>query len=149
MPGLDGLRAIAVAAVIAFHLGLSWAPGGLLGVGVFFTLSGYLITDLLLGSWESSGGLKLREFWARRARRLLPALFVMLAVVTIWVAIASPSQLGPLRGDVGAASLYVSNWWLAFQHVSYFARFGPPSPLGHLWSLAVEEQFYLIWPWLV
>ncbi len=149
MPGLDGLRAIAVAAVIAFHLGLSWAPGGLLGVGVFFTLSGYLITDLLLGSWESSGGLKLREFWARRARRLLPALFVMLAVVTIWVAIASPSQLGPLRGDVGAASVYISNWWLAFQHVSYFARFGPPSPLGHLWSLAVEEQFYLIWPWLV
>ena len=149
MPGLDGLRAIAVAAVIAFHLGLSWAPGGLLGVGVFFTLSGYLITDLLLGSWESSGGLKLREFWARRARRLLPALFVMLAIVTVWVAIASPSQLGPLRGDVGAASVYVSNWWLAFQHVSYFARFGPPSPLGHLWSLAVEEQFYLIWPWLV
>jgi peptidoglycan/LPS O-acetylase OafA/YrhL len=149
MPGLDGLRAIAVAAVIAFHLGLSWAPGGLLGVGVFFTLSGYLITDLLLGSWESSGGLKLRDFWARRARRLLPALFVMLAVVTVWVAIASPSQLGALRGDVGAASVYVSNWWLAFQHVSYFARFGPPSPLGHLWSLAVEEQFYLIWPWLV
>ena len=149
MPGLDGLRAIAVAAVIAFHLGLSWAPGGLLGVGVFFTLSGYLITDLLLGSWESSGGLKLRDFWARRARRLLPALFVMLAVVTIWVAIASPSQLGPLRGDVGAASVYISNWWLAFQHVSYFARFGPPSPLGHLWSLAVEEQFYLIWPWLL
>jgi peptidoglycan/LPS O-acetylase OafA/YrhL len=149
MPGLDGLRAIAVAAVIAFHLNLSWAPGGLLGVGVFFTLSGYLITDLLLGSWESSGGLKLRDFWARRARRLLPALFVMLAVVTIWVAIASPSQLGALRGDVGAASVYVSNWWLAFQHVSYFARFGPPSPLGHLWSLAVEEQFYLIWPWLL
>jgi peptidoglycan/LPS O-acetylase OafA/YrhL len=149
MPGLDGLRAIAVAAVIAFHLGLSWAPGGLLGVGVFFTLSGYLITDLLLGSWESSGALKLREFWARRARRLLPALFVMLAIVTIWVAIASPSQLGPLRGDVGAATVYMSNWWLAFQHVSYFARFGPPSPLGHLWSLAVEEQFYLIWPWLV
>jgi peptidoglycan/LPS O-acetylase OafA/YrhL len=149
MPGLDGLRAIAVAAVIAFHLGLSWAPGGLLGVGVFFTLSGYLITDLLLGSWESSGGLKLRDFWARRARRLLPALFVMLAAVTVWVAIASPSELGALRGDVGAASLYVSNWWLSFQHVSYFARFGPPSPLGHLWSLAVEEQFYLIWPWVL
>ena len=149
MPGLDGLRAIAVAAVIAFHLGLSWAPGGLLGVGVFFTLSGYLITDLLLGSWESSGGLKLRDFWARRARRLLPALFVMLAVVTVWVAIASPSQLGALRGDVGAATVYISNWWLAFQHVSYFARFGPPSPLGHLWSLAVEEQFYLVWPWVL
>jgi peptidoglycan/LPS O-acetylase OafA/YrhL len=149
MPGLDGLRALAVAVVIAYHLGLAWAPGGLLGVGVFFTLSGYLITDLLLSSWESVGHLELRTFWARRARRLLPALFVMLAVVSLWVAVADPQQLGALRGDVVAAMFYVSNWWLAFQHVSYFARFGPPSPLGHLWSLAVEEQFYLIWPWLL
>jgi len=149
MPGLDGLRALAVAAVIAYHLNMPWAPGGLLGVGVFFTLSGYLITDLLLGSWSSSGNLQLRDFWLRRARRLLPALFVMLAAVTIWVALADRSQLGALRGDVFAASTYVSNWWLALQHVSYFARFGPPSPLGHLWSLAVEEQFYLIWPWLL
>ena len=149
MPGLDGLRALAVAAVIAYHLGLSWAPGGLLGVGVFFTLSGYLITDLLLSSWESTGSLQLRTFWRRRARRLLPALFVMLTVVSIWTGLADPTQLGALRGDVAAALAYVSNWWLAFQHVSYFARFGPPSPLGHLWSLAVEEQFYLIWPWLL
>ena len=149
MPGLDGLRALAVAAVIAYHLNLPWAPGGLLGVGVFFTLSGYLITDLLLGSWNATGNLQLRDFWLRRARRLLPALFVMLAAVTIWVALADRSQLGALRGDVFAATGYVSNWWLALQHVSYFARFGPPSPLGHLWSLAVEEQFYLIWPWLV
>src|SRR5580693_7572859 len=121
MPGLDGLRALAVAAVIAYHLGLAWAPGGLLGVGVFFTLSGYLITDLLLSSWESTGSLQLRTFWARRARRLLPALFVMLTVVSIWTALADPSQLGALRGDVAAALAYVSNWWLAFQHVSYFA----------------------------
>jgi peptidoglycan/LPS O-acetylase OafA/YrhL len=149
MPGLDGLRALAVAVVVAYHLGLPWAPGGLLGVGVFFTLSGYLITDLLLSNWESTGSLQLRQFWARRARRLLPALFVMLAAVTIWVAVANPSSLGALRGDVVAATAYVSNWWLAFQHVSYFARFGPPSPLGHLWSLAVEEQFYLAWPWLL
>ena len=149
MPGLDGLRALAVAAVIAYHLNMPWAPGGLLGVGVFFTLSGYLITDLLLGSWHSTGNLQLRDFWVRRARRLLPALFVMLAAVTIWVALADRSQLGALRGDVFAATGYVSNWWLALQHVSYFARFGPPSPLGHLWSLAVEEQFYLIWPWLL
>ena len=149
MPGLDGLRALAVAAVIAYHLGLSWAPGGLLGVGVFFTLSGYLITDLLLGSWESLGRLRLRTFWVRRARRLLPALAVMLVVVSLWVGVAQPSQLGALRGDVVAATFYVSNWWLAFQHVSYFARFTAPSPLGHLWSLAVEEQFYLLWPWLL
>src|SRR5260370_26781851 len=84
MPGLDGLRAIAVLAVIAFHVQLGWAPGGLLGVGVFFTLSGYLITDLLLSPWTTSGRLHLAEFWMRRARRLLPALFVMLAVVAAW-----------------------------------------------------------------
>jgi peptidoglycan/LPS O-acetylase OafA/YrhL/lysophospholipase L1-like esterase len=149
MPGLDGLRAFAVAAVIVYHLGFSWAPGGLLGVGVFFTLSGYLITDLLLGSWEATGSLRLQDFWMRRAKRLLPGLFVMLAVVSVWAAIAQPSQLGPLRGDVAAAAAYVSNWWLMLQHVSYFARFGPPSPLGHLWSLAIEEQFYLLWPWLL
>jgi peptidoglycan/LPS O-acetylase OafA/YrhL/lysophospholipase L1-like esterase len=149
MPGLDGLRALAVLAVVAFHLGVSWAPGGLLGVGVFFTLSGYLITDLLLGEWRSKGAIQLKDFWLRRARRLLPALFVMLIVVAIWVAIADPSQLGALRGDTLAAALYGSNWWLIFHHISYFARFGPPSPLGHLWSLAVEEQFYLIWPFLL
>ena len=149
MPGLDGVRALAVAAVIAYHLGVPWLPGGLLGVGVFFTLSGYLITDLLLAVWESSGRLQLRSFWARRARRLLPALFVMLVVVTTWAAVAQPSHLGELRGEVLAAGLYVSNWWAALAHVSYFARFGAPSPLGHLWSLAIEEQFYLVWPWLL
>ena len=149
MPGLDGVRALAVAAVIGYHLGVPWLPGGLLGVGVFFTLSGYLITDLLLAVWESSGRLQLRSFWARRARRLLPALFVMLAVVTTWAAVAQPSRLGELRGEVLAAGLYVSNWWAALAHVSYFARFGAPSPLGHLWSLAIEEQFYLVWPWLL
>jgi peptidoglycan/LPS O-acetylase OafA/YrhL len=148
MPGLDGLRALAVLAVIAYHLGLGWAPGGLLGVGVFFTLSGYLITDLLLAQ-VASGGMQLGKFWLARARRLLPALFVVLVVVTVWVAIADRSQLPDLRGQVGAAALYVSNWWQIFQHVPYFARFGPPSPLNHLWSLAVEEQFYLLWPWLL
>ncbi len=146
MPGLDGLRAIAVAAVVAYHLGDSWAPGGLLGVGVFFTLSGYLITDLLLAHWEDYGNLGLGEFWLRRARRLLPALAVMLGTVAVWVAVADPSELSMVRGDLVAAAFYVSNWWLIFHHVSYFARFGPPSPLGHLWSLAVEEQFYLVWP---
>jgi peptidoglycan/LPS O-acetylase OafA/YrhL len=149
MPGLDGLRAVAVLAVIAYHLQLPFAPGGLLGVGVFFTLSGYLITDLLLGQHAASGQLRLTEFWLRRARRLLPALFVMLAVVAVWVALLDRAQLPGLRPAMAAAAGYVSNWWLIVQHTSYFARFGPPSPLGHLWSLAVEEQFYLIWPWLL
>jgi peptidoglycan/LPS O-acetylase OafA/YrhL len=149
MPGLDGLRALAVLAVIAYHLGAGWAPGGLLGVGVFFTLSGYLITDLLLGQWVAEGRVRLGDFWLRRARRLLPELFVMLAVVAAWVTLADPDQLAGLRGAVAAAAGYVSNWWLISQHISYFARFGPPSPLGHLWSLAIEEQFYLLWPWLL
>jgi peptidoglycan/LPS O-acetylase OafA/YrhL len=149
MPGLDGLRAVAVIGVVVFHLGFGFLPGGLLGVSVFFTLSGYLITDLLLSEWRSSGALQLGDFWIRRARRLLPALFVMLAVVSIWVSIGDPSQLGALRGDVFSSAVYANNWWLIFHHVSYFEQFGPPSPLGNLWSLAVEEQFYLLWPWLL
>jgi peptidoglycan/LPS O-acetylase OafA/YrhL/lysophospholipase L1-like esterase len=149
MPGLDGLRAIAVLAVIAFHEQLGWAPGGLLGVGVFFTLSGYLITDLLLGQWVTRGRLALADFWGRRARRLLPALFVMLAVVTAWVTVADRARLGALRGADAAAATYSSNWYLIIQGQSYFARFAPPQPLDHLWSLAVEEQFYLAWPWLL
>jgi peptidoglycan/LPS O-acetylase OafA/YrhL len=149
MPGLDGLRAIAVLAVIAYHLNPAWAPGGLLGVGVFFTLSGYLITDLLLGQRAAVGSLRLGDFWLRRARRLLPALFLMLAVVVAWVTLLDRSLLAGLRGDVLAAVGYVSNWWNIIREASYFARFGPPPPLDHLWSLAVEEQFYLIWPWLL
>jgi peptidoglycan/LPS O-acetylase OafA/YrhL len=149
MPGLDGLRALAVLAVIAFHEQLGWAPGGLLGVGVFFTLSGYLITDLLLGQWATQGRLALADFWARRARRLLPALFVMLAVVTAWITLADRARLAGLRGSVVAAATYSSNWYLIAAGQSYFARFAPPAPLDHLWSLAVEEQFYLAWPWLL
>ena len=149
LPGLDGLRALAVIAVIAFHEQLGWAPGGLLGVGVFFTLSGYLITDLLLAQWAATGRLALADFWLRRARRLLPALFVMLIAVSAWVTVADQAQLGRLRGAVTAAATYSSNWYLIIQNQSYFARFAPPAPLDHLWSLAVEEQFYLIWPWLL
>jgi peptidoglycan/LPS O-acetylase OafA/YrhL len=149
LPGLDGLRAIAVLAVIAYHEQLGWAPGGLLGVAVFFTLSGYLITDLLLGQWSSRGTLSLGDFWLRRARRLLPALFVMLAVVTAWVTLFDRARLGALRSAVAAAAAYGSNWYLISGSGSYFARFAPPGPLDHLWSLAVEEQFYLVWPWLL
>jgi peptidoglycan/LPS O-acetylase OafA/YrhL len=143
------LRALAVAAVVAYHLGYGWAQGGLLGVGVFFTLSGYLITDILVGQFAAKGRMKLKDFWMRRARRLLPALFVMLAVVTVWVNGFARSFVPGYRGDVIASAFYVNNWWYIEQHTSYYARFAPPAPLDHLWSLAVEEQFYLVWPWVV
>ncbi|MBO0805110.1 MAG: acyltransferase, partial [Nocardiopsaceae bacterium] len=149
LPGLDGLRVLAVAAVIAYHLGFGWAQGGLLGVGMFFTLSGYLITGILLRQWETTGRVRLKDFWIRRARRLLPALFVMLAAVAVWVDTAARSHLAGLRGDIVASALYVSNWWYISQHASYYAQFSPPTPLDHLWSLAVEEQFYLLWPLLL
>lgn len=149
MAGIDGLRALAVLAVIIYHLNYNWAPGGLLGVGIFFVLSGYLITDILIAEWGRNGRLDMKDFWLRRAKRLLPALFLLLIVVVAGVAIFSPAQMESVRGDAGAAIFYVSNWWLVFHDVSYFEKFGPPSPLGHLWSLAVEEQFYLIWPLLL
>jgi len=148
MPGLDGLRAIAVLAVIAYHLEFGWAPGGLLGVGIFFTLSGYLITDILLAHMARRD-MRLLDFWLGRARRLLPALFLMLVVVVAWVTIFGPAQPGKFRDAVLAAAFYVSNWQLIFQDVSYFARFGAPEPLGHLWSLAIEEQFYIFWPFML
>ena len=146
MAGMDGIRAIAVLAVIAYHLNFGWASGGLLGVGVFFVLSGYLITNLLVAELDRYGHIRFKNFWYRRARRLLPALFIMLAIVISWVTLFHPGEITSLRGDALAAALYFSNWWYIFHHVSYFAKFGPPSPLTHLWSLAVEEQFYLIWP---
>lgn len=149
MSGIDGLRAIAVFAVILYHLNVGFAQGGLLGVGVFFVLSGYLITDILVNQWKQYGNLRLADFWARRARRLLPALLVMLIAVSVFMLITQSTELLSIRGDFIAALLYVSNWWYIFHHVSYFASFGPPSPLSHLWSLAVEEQFYLIWPFLL
>ena len=135
--------------VIAYHVGLGWAGGGLLGVGVFFVLSGYLITDLLVAEYRRNRRIDLRKFWLRRARRLLPALFLMLFVVVGWATLFDSSQLESIRDDLPSAMAYFSNWWFIHQHVSYFARFGPPSPLGHLWSLAIEEQFYLLWPLLL
>jgi len=149
MPGLDGLRAIAVLAVIAFHLEFGWAPGGLLGVGIFFTLSGYLITDILLSQLSKIGRIKLGSFWLARARRLLPALFVMLAVVLAWVTVFGPAQTQQFRDQVVSGIFYVNNWQQIFGDVSYFARFEPPGPLNHLWSLSVEEQFYIVWPFLL
>jgi peptidoglycan/LPS O-acetylase OafA/YrhL len=145
-PGLDGVRALAVFAVIAFHEQFAAFHGGFLGVDVFFVLSGYLITDLLAANWARHGQLDLRGFWIRRARRLLPALAVVLVTVTAAVAVIEPGQLGALRPALLAAVSYSSNWWQALQHQSYFAGFGPPPPLRHLWSLAIEEQFYMVWP---
>lgn len=146
MPGLDGLRALSVMAVIAYHLDFKWASGGFLGVGIFFVLSGYLITDQIVAQWKQNKKLDLKDFWIRRARRLLPAMFVMLAFVSLWLAWFDRSRLIALQGDFISAVLYFNNWWLIFHDVSYFESFGPPSPIGHLWSLAIEEQFYVIWP---
>src|SRR5262245_29463258 len=147
MPGLDGLRAIAVLAVIAYHLGFPWAEGGLLGVGVFFTLSGYLITDILLNQ-VSRGGIRLKAFWMGRARRLLPALFVLLIVVLAWVTLIGPHQPGAFRMEAVSSATYFNNWWLIFHNESYFERFSQ-SPLDHIWSLSIEEQFYILWPFLL
>ncbi|WP_100487965.1 acyltransferase family protein [Sporolactobacillus pectinivorans] len=146
IPSLDGLRAIAVFAVIFYHLGFPWASGGLLGVSVFFVLSGYLITDILLAEWGERGSISLKTFWMRRARRLLPALFFTLAALFIWLLFFRPSMLSSFRDDALAAIFYVSNWWYIFHHLSYFQSYENPSLLTHFWSLGVEEQFYWIWP---
>lgn len=145
-PGLDGLRAIAVAAVVVYHLSASWLPGGFLGVDVFFVLSGFLITSLLVDEWQRCGRIDIRRFYLRRARRLFPALYLMLATVVLVTAVVAPAELGRLRGDVVAALTYVTNWTQILWSQSYFQALGPPSLLEHLWSLAVEEQFYLVWP---
>ncbi len=146
VPGLDGLRALAVAAVVGYHLGVPHLSGGLLGVGMFFTLSGYLITSILLRSWNTKASLGLSTFWLRRARRLLPAVAIVLFVVLVATALFSPEAFGVRGGEALAAGFYVSNWTTIIHGISYFSLFHPPGPLDHLWSLAVEEQFYLVWP---
>ncbi|MBC1545885.1 acetyltransferase [Listeria sp. FSL L7-1435] len=146
VPSIDGLRALAVIAVIAYHLNFSWAKGGFIGVDIFFVLSGYLITNILLTQWEKTQSLQLKQFWIRRFRRLIPAVYVMVVVVVIYAVFFHPEILKNLRGDAIASFFYVSNWWFIFHDVSYFDSFGLPSPLKNLWSLAIEEQFYMIWP---
>src|SRR3954451_9400560 len=153
MPGLDGLRGIAVAAVVLFHLRPEGLPGGFLGVDLFFVLSGFLITSLLLIELDTRrdrrnrGQVDLGRFWARRARRLLPALFILLVAVTFASRRWLPAwQLGRIRGDGLAALAYISNWHDALRNVAYFDSASSPSPFAHLWSLAIEEQIYLLWP---
>jgi peptidoglycan/LPS O-acetylase OafA/YrhL len=146
LPGLDGLRALAVLAVLLYHADIVWLPGGFLGVEVFFVVSGYLITLLLLNEYRKHQTINFRNFWRRRARRLLPALFAMLAATLAWTVVFLPDEAASLRGDAVAAFAYVMNWHLIAAQKSYFETIGRPSLLQHLWSLAVEEQFYLVWP---
>ncbi|MCY7779802.1 acyltransferase family protein [Bacillus haynesii] len=146
IPGLDGLRAFAVLAVIAYHLNMSWADGGFIGVDIFFVLSGYLITSIILPAYGNDISLTFRDFWVRRIRRLLPAATIMIFATVIWVALFNRELMHTVRGDAISSLLYVSNWWFIFHDLSYFDSFGSPSPLKNLWSLAIEEQFYFIWP---
>ncbi|MEY4173796.1 MAG: hypothetical protein RI900_961 [Actinomycetota bacterium] len=148
LPGLDGLRALAVAGVMVYHANHGWLSGGFLGVEVFFVISGYLITLLLVSEQERTGGVALGRFWLRRARRLLPALYVMLAALAVYMALFDRRPMGETRGDFVAGLLYSSNWFQIWAGQAYTAA-ESFAPLRHLWSLAVEEQFYLLWPLLM
>ncbi len=148
VPGLDGLRGVAVVAVLLFHGGM--LRGGFLGVDLFFVLSGFLITSLLMAEWNKTGRIDLLAFWRRRARRLLPALFALIAAIALMaVVLARPDELGSWRWDSLATILYSANWRQALANQDYWAQFATPSPLRHTWSLAIEEQFYLFWPIVV
>ena len=145
-PRLDGLRTLAVVAVVLYHLNLTWAQGGLLGVTIFFVLSGYLITRLLLNEVAKTGRIDLKSFWIRRIRRLVPAVVTVVFVTCALCTIFNHVMLTKMRPDILPSLLFFNNWWQIAQNVSYFNALGDPSPLTHFWSLAIEEQFYLIWP---
>jgi peptidoglycan/LPS O-acetylase OafA/YrhL len=147
---LDGLRAFALLIIMGYHFGVGWLQGGFFSLDIFYVLSGYLITGLLLGEWARAARIKLGAFWLRRARRLLPALLVVLVVVTLVIRFAYPAGLYPnLRMADLSALFYFSNWWQIAASGNYFVATGAISPLTHTWSLAVEEQFYLVWPLVV
>ncbi len=146
IPALDGLRTLAVVAVVLYHLNLTWAQGGLLGVTIFFVLSGYLITRLLLNEVAKTGRIDLKSFWIRRIRRLVPAVITVVVVTCALCTVFNHVMLTKMRPDILPSLLFFNNWWQIAQNVSYFNALGDPSPLTHFWSLAIEEQFYLIWP---
>ena len=146
IPALDGLRTLAVVAVVLYHLNLTWAQGGLLGVTIFFVLSGYLITRLLLNEVAKTGRIDLKSFWIRRIRRLVPAVVTVVVVACALCTVFNHVMLTKMRPDILPSLLFFNNWWQIAQNVSYFNALGDPSPLTHFWSLAIEEQFYLIWP---
>jgi peptidoglycan/LPS O-acetylase OafA/YrhL len=147
---LDGLRAVSLLILMGYHFGVGWLQGGFFGLDIFYVLSGYLITGLLLGEYRRRGGVKLSAFWLRRARRLLPALVIVLVVVALMVRFAEPQGLFPdFRISALSALFYFSNWWQIVASSNYFTTVGPVYPLAHTWSLAVEEQFYLVWPLVV
>ena len=148
--GLDGLRGVAVILVIIFHSGLNWLPGGFLGVSVFFTLSGFLITSLLINERENSGRINLKAFWGRRLRRLAPASLVVIAgVVGLASWLSTSIEASRIKGDAISATLYFSNWRFIYSGHSYGELFATPSPLQHLWSLSIEEQLYVVVPVLI
>jgi peptidoglycan/LPS O-acetylase OafA/YrhL len=149
-PALDGIRGVAVLAAIAYHDNYGWMAGGFLGVDMFFVLSGFLITTLLVIELRQHGTIRFAQFWARRARRLLPAVLVVLAFVAFFTYfVAVPWQRGSIRSDMLSSLLYVANWRFIFNDQGYFAAFSEASPLRHMWSLAIEEQYYLVWPVVV
>ena len=149
IPALDGLRALAVAAVVLYHLNLSWAQGGMIGVTVFFVLSGYLITHLLIHEFVQTRGIDLKDFWIRRTRRLLPLVVTVIVASAALCTVFNHVMLTKMRGDILPSLLFFNNWWQILHNVSYFNAVGDPSPLTHFWSLAIEEQFYLVWPLLL
>ncbi|HVB93038.1 MAG TPA: acyltransferase family protein [Acidimicrobiales bacterium] len=147
IPALDGLRALAVLGVMMYHGGVPILGGGFLTIDVFFVLSGFLITSLLVGEWRKKLTIHLAQFWARRARRLLPALLVMLIAVAIYSKVfAPPGEFANLRLDSLSTLFYVANWHFIFAGTNYFNLTAHPSPLNHMWSLSIEEQFYIVWP---
>jgi len=146
IPAIDGLRAVAVVAVMLYHLGFTWIPGGFLGVDLFFVISGYVITRLLLDSIQRSGGLDLRAFYKARIRRLFPPLVFMIFVTIIYISIWAPETMRRFVSDSPFALFGGMNWWLVFRHTDYFDTISRPPLLQHTWSLGVEAQFYLIWP---
>jgi peptidoglycan/LPS O-acetylase OafA/YrhL len=146
IPAIDGLRAVAVIAVMLYHLGVPWIPGGFLGVDLFFVISGYVITRLLLDSIQRSGGLDLRAFYKSRLRRLLPPLVLMIITTTLFIGVWAPDTIKRLLTDAPFSLAGIMNWWLVFRHQDYFEAIGRPPLLQHTWSLGVEAQFYLVWP---